>query len=156
MTSPPQISDTKPPKSSDQRNADLDHLKLLWIAHVAVALLGLLGLVFLFGHYTFMTTFFSAALETENIKSENMPTMFVAFQEMAKWFYLLSGVYVVVTSIANFVSALALGKRIWRMFSIVVSVFNCLNIPLGTVLGIFTLIVLSRGSVVNLFEEREA
>ena len=44
-----------------------------------------------------------------------------------------------------------LGKRKMRMFCLIVGVLSCLSIPYGTTQGVFTIIVLVRQSVVNLF-----
>ena len=43
-----------------------------------------------------------------------------------------------------------------RVFCMVMAVISCLSIPLGTVLGIFTLIVLARPSVAAMFEQPRA
>jgi hypothetical protein len=49
-------------------------------------------------------------------------------------------------------SGLSLRRRRRRVFSIVVACFCCMNIPLGTALGVFTLLVLARESVKRLYE----
>ena len=46
----------------------------------------------------------------------------------------------------------ALAARRRRGFCIVVAAIECMMMPLGTILGIFTIIVLARPSVVALFE----
>jgi hypothetical protein len=38
----------------------------------------------------------------------------------------------------------------------VIAIITCLSVPLGTALGVFTLIVLARPSVKQLFERRTA
>jgi hypothetical protein len=38
-------------------------------------------------------------------------------------------------------------KRKFRMFSLVVAGLDCVQIPFGTVLGVFTLVILLRDSV---------
>ncbi len=48
--------------------------------------------------------------------------------------------------------ALSLKKRKARTFCMVVAAFECLGVPYGTLLGIFTFIVLGRDSVTRLFE----
>lgn len=45
-----------------------------------------------------------------------------------------------------------IAERRGRTFCLVMAVIACLNIPIGTILGIFTFIVLSRPSVTALFE----
>ena len=52
---------------------------------------------------------------------------------------------------ANLLSALFLWRRQHRMFSMVVGGLNCLQIPFGTALGVFTILVLSRDSVQELY-----
>jgi hypothetical protein len=39
-----------------------------------------------------------------------------------------------------------------RMFCLVVAAVSCLGFPFGTILGVFTLVVLNRESVIQLFE----
>jgi hypothetical protein len=39
-----------------------------------------------------------------------------------------------------------------RTFCMVMAAISCLSVPLGTILGVFTLVVLSRTSVIELFE----
>jgi hypothetical protein len=69
-----------------------------------------------------------------------------------KWFYVLMGVWFVMSAVLNLISGAALLKRKWRMFSIVVAALNCLHMPMGTVLGAFTIIVLLRDSVREVYE----
>ena len=47
-----------------------------------------------------------------------------------------------------------LARKEHHTFCIVIAAINCLFVPFGTVLGMFTLIVLVRPSVVQLFEAR--
>ncbi len=49
-------------------------------------------------------------------------------------------------------SAWCLSRRRHRTFSLVVAVVNCLMVPFGTLLGVFTLVVLSRPSVAALYQ----
>ena len=52
---------------------------------------------------------------------------------------------------ASSLSARFLRGRRHRTFSLIVAGINCLGIPLGTILGVFTLIVLLRPSVRTLY-----
>ena len=69
------------------------------------------------------------------------------------WMFLVMGCVTVglgwSTGILNFVSAYSLGRRRRRMLSLVTAGVNCLSVPLGTTLGVFTFIVLFRESVVR-------
>ena len=63
---------------------------------------------------------------------------------MAVWF-LGSG-------LLNLISGLYIRVRRHRTFSIIVGGINCLHMPLGTMLGVFTIVVLMRDSVRELYE----
>lgn len=60
-----------------------------------------------------------------------------------------------VCAVANLLSGLFMRSRRYRAFSMVVAGLNCLHIPLGTILGVFTLIVLGRESVGSLYETQQ-
>jgi heme A synthase len=57
-------------------------------------------------------------------------------------------------AIALVLSGLALRKRQRRNLTFVVACIICINVPFGTLLGVFTLIVLSRASVKALYDQR--
>jgi hypothetical protein len=48
-------------------------------------------------------------------------------------------------------TARCLGTKRHYVFCMIVAVLSCLQIPLGTVLGVFTIVVLARPSVKELF-----
>ena len=54
-------------------------------------------------------------------------------------------------SFLNVLSGLFLLKKRNRLFSLIIGGLNCLQIPFGTALGVFTLLVLSRDSVRHLY-----
>jgi len=61
----------------------------------------------------------------------------------------------VLGSVANLISGVFLKRRKNRLFSMVVAGLNCLQVPFGTVLGVFTILVLVRPSVMQIYEEVE-
>jgi len=61
--------------------------------------------------------------------------------------FLLGAVFALVLAFAG--RSLSRRKRYW--FTFVVACIECVFIPLGTILGVFTIIVLSRESVKTLF-----
>jgi len=145
MTEPPPL----PPLLRDQRKVDADHLNLLSIFHFVAAGLGLLGLLFLLGHYAILHTVFS----NPNLwKNQNQPVPPPELFAMLKWFYLIFAIWFVGSGILNLLSGLFIRARKHHTFSLIVSGINCLHIPLGTVLGVFTMIVLLRDSVRELYE----
>ena len=51
----------------------------------------------------------------------------------------------------SFLTGRFLSKRQHRTFCVVISALNCMSLPFGTALGVFTLVVLQRPSVKALF-----
>ena len=138
-----------PPLVRDQRQVDANHLRLLSIFHFIGSGLGAVGILFLLGHYALFSTIFSNPKMWENQKqSPPPPELFV----MLKWMYLVFGCWFLTSVILNLLSGLFILRRKHRVFSLVVAAINCLHLPLGTVLGVFTIIVLLRQSVVELYE----
>ena len=71
------------------------------------------------------------------------------------WLFAGVGLIVMVVgltlAICLIVSGRFLSKRKGYWFSFVIACLECLNMPLGTVLGVFTILVLSRPSVKELY-----
>lgn len=134
----------------DQRKADADHLRLLGVFHFVFAGLAVVGIGFLALHYAIMHTLFTNPEMWQNPRGGGHPPaqFFAAF----KWFYFIFGTLLVVAAIANLVSGLFIWKRKCRTFLLIVAGLNCIQIPFGTVLGVFTIIVLLRDSVRELYE----
>ena len=133
----------------EPRKADIEHLTLLSIFHFVGAGLALLGILVLAGHYAFMSSFVFNPKVWENQKQGPPPAeLFAIF----KCFYLVAGFWCLSSGVLNVLSGLFIRARKHRTFSIVVAAINCLHIPVGTVLGVFTLVVLIRESVRELYE----
>ena len=143
---------TPPPLYRDQRVVDQEHLKLLAIFHYVVAGLACAGVGFLVLHYMVMGSVFNNPDLWKNAKDPLPPQLFAVF----KWIYAFGAVCLVLAAIGNLLSGLYLRARKNRMFSIIVAALNCLQIPFGTVLGVFTIVVLVRESVRELYEPENA
>jgi hypothetical protein len=137
------------PLPRDQRNIDADHLNLLSIFHFVGAGLALLGILFLFVHFEFMHFIFTNPDIWQNQKGGPPPQQIFSILIV---FYIIGGILLVVSAILNVMSGLFLHVRKNRTFSLVVAGINCLHLPLGTVLGIFTIIVLLRPSVREIYQ----
>src|SRR6059036_3653896 len=142
--SPPMLT------SEEQQKKDAEHLRLLSIFHFIVAGFALLGIAFLIAHYFVMSAFmnpeFWKSQRTGGPPPKEILTILV-------WVYAFAGFFLVLGSVLNFLSGLFLRKRQHRLFSLIVAGLNCLHVPLGTALGVFTFIVLSRESVRRIYEE---
>jgi len=137
----------------DQRKADADHLRLLAIFHFVGAGLAVLAIGFLGLHYLFMHTFLGNPDMWKNQRGAVPPPK--EFFELFKWFYVFFGVWLVVSCLLNVLSGIFIGERKCRTFSLVVAFINCIHIPFGTVLGVFTIVVLLRASVREVYEAQQ-
>jgi hypothetical protein len=140
------------PLPRDQRAIDADHLNLLSIFHFVGAGLACLGMLFLMAHFAFMHFMFMNPTFWQNQKQPPPPPQFFQMFNVFIWFYLFAGLWLLASVILNIISGICLRMRKCRTFSIVVSGLNCVHIPLGTILGIFTIVVLARDSVRELYE----
>ena len=131
---------------------DVEHLRLLSIFHFVGVGLSVAGLAFLAVHYSFMHAIFDNPEVWKNAKGGPPPAEFFAIFRI---FYAVGATWFIVSGVINLLSAIFLRKHTNRTFSMVVAGFNCLYMPLGTVLGGFTFIVLGRDSVVALYEANE-
>lgn len=64
-----------------------------------------------------------------------------------KAFYVLISGFLVILCVCNILSGHYIRKRKNRIFSFIIAGINCMQFPLGTALGVFTFIVLTRESV---------
>ena len=125
---------------------DAEHLKLLSIFHYVLAgLKALISLVFIF-HIFMGIVFIVAGTQSRG----GGPPAF------------LGGIFIVLGMFAMALGLVGAGllafagrflaQRRHYTYCFVIAVLSCLSFPLGTVLGVFTLVVLSRSSVKASFE----
>ncbi len=138
-----------PPLLRDQRKVDAEHLKLLAIFHFVLGGLALTGLIFLFLHWLIMHSVFANPTMWKDAKGGPPPQEFFA---IFQWFYIFMGVFIVTIGVGNALSGWCILKRKARTLSLVIAGLNCLGFPFGTALGVFTLVVLLRESVAEMYQ----
>jgi hypothetical protein len=130
-------------------NQDTEHLRLLSIFHYIVA-----GLAALFSFFPLLYTtvgaiFIFVARHGTAKPGEDMPPEFVG------WIFVVVGSFLFLLGIAIatciLVAGRSLAKHTHYWFAFAMACIECLFIPFGTILGVFTIIVLSRESVKTLF-----
>jgi hypothetical protein len=131
-----------------QQRRDCEQIKLLAIFHFVFGGLALMGIAFLFLHYFLMHMMFSSP-EMWKAQPQAMPPK--AFLDVFIWLYFIMGFFLLTGLTLNVLSALFLLQKRNRFFSLIVGGLNCLQIPFGTALGVFTIVVLSRDSVCQLY-----
>lgn len=133
-------------------NEDLQYLKLLSIFHYVVG-----GLAALFAFIPIIYIVFGilaicipASFESEG---EAMPA-FIG------WIFIIIGTGLVVLGWAFAVCTICAGRYLARqvhyMFCMVMAAIECIFMPFGTVLGVFTIVVLAKPSVKEMFEQTAA
>jgi hypothetical protein len=130
-------------------NQDREHLRLLAIFHYVVA-----GLAAFFSFFPLLYTtvgaiFIFAARHGTAKPGEELPPEFLG------WIFAAVGLLLFFLGIAMAICILIAGRCLSRnkhyTFVLVMACIECLFIPFGTILGVFTIIALSRESVWTLF-----
>lgn len=124
---------------------DEQHLNLLSIFHFVMA-----AVTFLLASIPILHIAIGYLILTGPLDGSSPPPAIVGwlFMVFGAVFVLFGWIVAALTAVAG----LRLKQRRSRIFCMVIAAIQCLNMPLGTILGVFTLIVLSRPSVVALFE----
>ena len=123
---------------------DLEHLKLLAIFHYVAA-----GMAALFACIPFIHFFMGLALATGAIGDADPETRPIGLGLMVfAGLFILAG-WTLAALIAF--AGRSLQTRMRYTFCLVIAGVECIFMPFGTVLGVFTIIVLMRDSVKELF-----
>lgn len=141
------------PPVRDPRTVDAEHLRLLVIFHDIMAGLAVLGLVFVAGHYALMHVVLDNPALWKDAKGGPPPAVMLT---LLRAMYVAFAVAFVAGALGNLLSARFIARRRFRIFSLIVAGINCLHMPLGTVLGAFTFVVLLRESVRASYTEHSA
>ena len=130
-------------------NQDIEHLRLLEIFHYIVA-----GLASLFSFFPLLYTtigaiFILVARHGTPKPGEELPPEFLGwiFVGVGSLLFLLG----IAIAICILIAGRCLSRRKCYSFALVMACVECLFIPFGTILGVFTIIALSRESVKTLF-----
>jgi hypothetical protein len=125
---------------------DEKYLNLLSIFHYVVAGLGILFSCIFFIHIAIGIAMLCGAMDQgSNPPPRFLGIFFIVFPSlfiMAAW--ILAGF--VITSGVN------LKRRRYHNFCMVIAAVECIMMPFGTILGVFTIILLMKDSVKKLFE----
>lgn len=127
---------------------DDEHLKLLSIFHYVVGGMGSLFSCMPLIHMGIGLTFILAPEQMGQNGGESVP-------EFVGWMFFILGFsfFLIgqITSLVIIISGRFIAKRKNYFYSFVVGCIECIFFPFGTVLGVFTIIVLSRESVKELY-----
>ena len=132
-----------------QQNSDQDHLRLLSIFHYIVS-----GLAAFFACIPFIHLaigLFMILAPQKFGPGNNQPPAFIGwfFVGIASFFILVGWTFAVLVLIAGRFIA----RRKHYQFCFVAACVECIFMPFGTVLGVFTILVLNRPTVKELFAQ---
>jgi hypothetical protein len=132
---------------------DREHLQLLAIFHYVVA--GLAALVSFFPLlYSIIGGFLLYAARHPGPSDQGLPPAILG------WIFIVLGSLSFLAGVAMAICILIAGRSLSRCkrysFALVMACIECLFIPFGTILGVFTIVVLSRESVKALFSTAQA
>jgi hypothetical protein len=131
---------------------DTEQLNLLGIFHYVVG-----GLAALFSFfplfYSVIGAFLVYAAEHPGQNNQEAPPAFVGwiFVVLGALFFLAG----VTMAICILITGRCLSRRKGYSFALVIASIECLFVPFGTILGVFTIVALSRESVKTLFSVAE-
>ena len=129
------------------KNEDIKHLELLSLFHYIfggiTALISFLPII----HVIVGLSIVSGKLFNESNGSEPPPFM--------GWIFVIIGTVFIVLGLSVAVCMIVAGgklkRRKNRVFCMVVAGIECMYMPLGTILGVFTLIALNKESIQEIF-----
>jgi hypothetical protein len=126
-------------------NNDKEHLKLLSIFHYVVG-----GIMALFSCFPLIHIAIGFAMLSGAFDGGDAPPKFLGL-----FFIIFPGIMMLcgwILAVCIFIAGSKLARYRARMYCLVIAGLECIFMPFGTVLGIFTIVVLMKDSVKELFE----
>ncbi len=142
--------------SPDNYSPDDEHLRLLYIFHYVLA-----GFFLLFAFFPIFHVGFGAMMtfRPEMFSEGNSGEMPDDMAKLMGLLFMIIGGTIILLGLTHAALTAWSGRciqlRKWRTFSIVVAGLNCLAFPFGTVLGVFTIIILQRPTVRALYPPQQ-
>jgi hypothetical protein len=138
---------------AQQAFADEEHLRLLslgyYVSAAITAFFSLIGLM-----YAVMGAFIGLAISKSAVNSSADPAQ--ANPQFIGWIFGAIGLVFFACALAlaalKLRTGMCLKSHKSRTFCMVIAAISCLEVPYGTVLGVFTFLVLERPTVARLFE----
>jgi hypothetical protein len=131
-------------------NDDIHHLRLLTIGHYIDAAITALFACFPLIHVSIGLFFLLNPPQVQN--GEPFPA-----QAFGLMFLLIGGAFVLcgwAFAVCIFMAGRSLAARKRYLFCIIVAAFNCALFPLGTILGVLSILVLARPTVKAMFNQQ--
>jgi len=136
-----------------QRVVDEEHLRLLSIFHyISGALTLFVSLIFLIQFFIFSVIFDEIIMGVSNYTLVGYYNFDPEIFSILVYMWIVLFFVFIAFGIAQILSGNYLKARKNRVYSFVIAIINILSFPYGTILGVMTIIVLSRSSVIELYQ----
>ena len=140
------------PPPNAQMVQDAEHLKLLTVLHYVMG-----GLTALFGSIPIIHVVMGVLIVNEKFVTGSPTTPSTGMSPDFGWVFIIFG-SVAILLFWTFAGCLVYAGRCLSVrknhtFCTVIACLSCLGFPLGTALGVFTILVLQRPSVKSLFNQ---
>jgi hypothetical protein len=130
-------------------NEDIKNIDLLSLFHYILG-----GITALFSCIPFIHVFMGLAIVSGKFFNDSNgsgpPPVF-------GWLFVITGAVIILigwsTAVCMIIAGRKLKRRKNRIFCMVVAGIECMLMPLGTILGVFTLIALSKDSINEIFDQ---
>ena len=126
---------------------DKRNVRLLGIFHYVMG-----GLTALFACLPFIHLFIGIAILTKGLTENPSGNL---SPELVGWIFILIAVFVILAGWTLAILMILAGRKLSkfrsRTFCLVIGAIECMIFPIGTILGVFTLILLTKDSVKELF-----
>ena len=140
-------------ESIKQSIIDEEHLKLLSLFHYISG-----GITLAFSFF-FVFQFFILFSLFKNLPFEKFDTIMTGGNNIAPTFlnffiYIWIFIFVIfiVSGILEILSGRFISMKKYRIFSFIIAILNLFSFPYGTILGVMTIIVLNRHSIIELYK----
>lgn len=124
-----------------------NHVTFVSVLHIGFGVLGVLAAIIVFFVFNYLTGFITDMPDAEDVPIE-------VFDWIKAFVITIVGFFGIIDIIAG--ALLLTYKNGARVFMLVVSAINCLNIPIGTAKGVYSIWVLMQKEVIEMFEEPAA
>ena len=136
---------------------DEEHLKLLSLFHyISGGLTLAFSFIFVFQFLIFFAIFKNLPIDrfdTVMTGGQNIAPVFFNFF-LYLWFIIF--IIFIVIGILEILAARFITLRKYRVFTFIIGILNLFSFPYGTILGVMTIIVLNRYSVINLYNSNNS
>ncbi len=131
-------------------NEDVKNIDLLSMFHYIVG-----GITALFSCIPFIHVFMGLAMVSGKFFQDNKGS---GPPPVLGWLFVIMGVVFIVLGWSMAVCILVAGKKLKqhknRIFCMIVAGIECMFMPIGTILGVFTLITLNKDSIKEMFAQQ--